>query len=119
MLRCKNFVLIVGEHTNRLQSGACHLCPHSMVFKFEKEIRICKKNHSYDASSYVQYECKQAASMYNEGKLKIIVLYKSARVDKSKCPEVLRNIGVHISVYIYNNGIKYWNYDEIKESIMG
>ncbi len=56
--------------------------------------------------SYIRYECEKAI----ESGIKIIVLYKSTKVDKSKCPEVVKNIGMHIAMIYYEDGKYYWDY---------
>ena len=80
----------------------------------------CSKGYSVDNRSYVQYECEMAAKDYAAGKLKnIVVIYNGLKVpDKSKCPEVLRNIGTHIGSDTINaKGELCWNYSAIKNAI--
>lgn len=36
-----------------------------------------------------------------------------------KCPEIIRYKGIHIVAYYYFGNEYYWNYQEIKNSIMG
>lgn len=57
---------------------------------------------------------------YKEGKLKnIVVIYNGLlNVDKSRCPDSLKNVGVHIaSDMIGADGKRYWNYQNIKNAI--
>ncbi len=66
-----------------------------------------------DYRSYIEYECEKAV----EAGIKIVVLYNSTTVDKSKCPDVLKSQGKHIPMLHYQNGIEDWNYTEIKNAI--
>lgn len=57
---------------------------------------------------------------YNEGKLKnIVVIYNGLlNVDKSRCPDCLKNVGVHIaSDTIGADGTRRWDYQNIKNAI--
>ena len=67
-----------------------------------------------DHRSYIEYECEYAAR--NIGN--IVVLYNYMHVDKSKCPEVLRNKGMHIPAYCKGaDGEYYWDYRAIRKAI--
>lgn len=103
---CKTFVLVVGDKTNETTSGSCSNC--SSYF-----YGTCKKNIATSDKSYIQFECDKAV----RDKLRIIVLYNSTRVNKLKCPESVRNIGVHIPMKIYKDGQLQWNYSLIKNTI--
>ena len=59
-----------------------------------------------DYRSYIEYECAKAV----EAGIKIVVIYNSTTVGKSKCPDVLKSQGKHIPIMCYQNGAKYWNY---------
>lgn len=106
----KTFVLIVGEKTDTLTKGGCQLCNnYSSYFKH------CTHGMNVDYRSYIQYECEKA----NRDGIRIVVLYNSTVVDRSKCPEVLRYKGEHTAaVYRDSNGL-HWNYPAIKKAIMG
>lgn len=112
----KTFVLVVGDKTTSLRSGACCTCEeYSHVF-----LGSCKRGQKVDNRSYVQYECEIA----KEAGIKIVVLYNSSRVDKSKCPELLRYTGIHLPMIVYEKDAygynkPFWNYREIKKAIMG
>ena len=113
----KTFVLVVGEKTKELRSGACYECS-----SYNSWTKSCMKGHYVSYESYVDYECRIA----NEANINIVVLYNYASVQREKCPEVLRYIGTHIpmyhweySSYYYGTKIKKWNYNEIKKAIMG
>lgn len=56
---------------------------------------------------------------YNDGLLKkIVIIYNYANVDKSKCPDCIKNYGKHIVMYYHGqDGKDYWNYSEIKEAL--
>ena len=56
---------------------------------------------------------------YNDGLIKnIVIIYNYANVDKSKCPDCIRNYGKHIVMYYHSmDGNDYWNYQEIKEAL--
>ena len=66
-----------------------------------------------DYRSYVEYECEKAI---RDG-LEIIVLYNAATVNKSKCPDVIKNVGTHVAMCYYENGQYYWDYQAVKNAI--
>ena len=72
-----------------------------------------RPQYSVDYRSYIEYECEKAV----EAGIKIVVLYNSTTVDKSKCPDVIQSHGKHIPMMYYQNGTRYWNYTEIKNAI--
>lgn len=111
----KTFVLIVGEKTKDLRSGACYECR-----SYNSWTHSCNRGYSTNNESYVDYECRVA----KESQIKIVVLYKYVSVHKNKCPEILRDVGTHIAMYDWDysphDGLtKKWNYAEIKKAIMG
>lgn len=103
---CKTFVLVVGDKTNITTAGACSNCSF-YVYGY------CRRNNTTSDKSYIQFECDKAA----RDDLKIVVLYNSTVVSKSKCPESVRNIGTHIPMMVYVNGQLQWNYSTIKNAI--
>lgn len=108
----KKFVLIVGKDTIKLRNGSCQYCDNYVNSLYSSS--YCKNNYSIDYRSYIEYECDLAI----KANLRIIVLYNYANVDKSKCPERLRNVGVHINMFYYDQqGKCFWNYTEIKNAI--
>lgn len=109
MSASKTFVLIVGDHTNSITKGGCQLCGSYNSYNYS-----CARGHSVDYRSYVKYECDIARKTADEGKMKIVVLYKSTTVDKSKCPEAVRDIGYHVQMEKYENGNLYWDYQSVK-----
>ena len=50
--------------------------------------------------------------------IKIVVLYNSTKVDKSKCPEALKDFGTHVAMRYKENGVEYWDYQAVKNAIM-
>lgn len=109
----KTFVLIVGEKTKDLRSGACYECRSYNSWNYS-----CMRGYSVSYESYVDYECRVA----KESNIKIVVLYNYASVRKEKCPEILRSVGKHLAMYhyeisFYGNSIKKWNYEQIKEAL--
>lgn len=105
----KTFVLIVGEETNNLTKGGCQLCT-----SYNSWSKFCVRGHTIDYRSYIKYECHIAA----EAKINIIVLYNSTIINRNKCPEEVRNLGLHIPMMkrdVY--GTLRWNYNEIRDAI--
>lgn len=105
----KTFVLIVGSGTIRLTKGSCQWCDSYDSYHWS-----CHAGGYVDYRSFIEYECEKAC---RDG-LKIVVIYNSMQVDRSKCPEVLRNKGKHIPFYYFDNGKLFWNHNEIMEAIM-
>lgn len=118
---CKTFVLIVGKYTKGLRSGSCALCSNYRKGLYGiAPYCYSSSSNSIDYRSYVDYECEMALKDYNEGKLKnIVVIYNGLlNVDKSRCPDCLKNIGVHIaSDTIGADGTRRWDYQNIKNAI--
>ncbi len=104
----KTFVLVVGEKTKSLRSGGCQLCP-----SYNSWNKFCARRYSIDYRSYIEYECEIAKKDIN----KIVVIYNCSKIDRTKCPDVLKYIGTHIPAYYYSDGQCYWNYQEIKDAI--
>ncbi|MCQ2050170.1 MAG: molecular chaperone Tir, partial [Candidatus Saccharibacteria bacterium] len=65
----KTFVLIVGEKTCSLRSGACYFCGH---YNSGGGWYNCYSGGTIDNRSYIQYECEMALKDYNAGELKNI-----------------------------------------------
>lgn len=104
----KTFVLIVGDNTKTVKSGSCQYCA-----SYNSNYSSCNRGYSVDLRGYVEYECDKAA----RDKLKIIVLYKAAKINKSKCPESVKSIGKHAEMYSLTNGKYYWNYQAVKNAM--
>ena len=103
----KAFVLIVGDHTNTITKGGCQYCS-----SYNSHNYSCAKGNSVDYRSYIKYECAKAV----EAGIKIIVLYNSTTINKSKCPEAFRNLGYHTAMVYYENGKYYWDYNAVKKA---
>lgn len=55
--------------------------------------------------------------------MKIVVLYNSVRIDKRKCPKILQNIGNHVPMKCWKDGLwgnRYidWDYPSVKTAII-
>ncbi|WP_429019858.1 TIR domain-containing protein [Aeromonas allosaccharophila] len=104
----KTFVLIVGKNTKSARSGRCQYCD-----SYNSYTGSCARRYSVDNRSYIEYECDKAI---NDG-LNIVVLYNAATVDKSKCPESIKNIGKHVAMCYYKEGDYYWDYNAVKSAL--
>lgn len=104
----KTFVLIVGSNTKSARNGSCQYCASNNSYT-----RSCARGMSIDYRSYIEYECEKAI----RDNLKIVVLYNAASVDKSKCPEVIKNVGTHKAMHYMNDGKYYWDYQTVKDAI--
>lgn len=104
----KTFILIVGTNTKTVRSGSCQYCNSYNSYTYR-----CARGHNVDYRSYIEYECEKAW----RDNLKIIVLYNATTVDKSKCPDILKNIGTHTAMCYYSDGKYYWDYQSVKNAI--
>jgi hypothetical protein len=104
----KTFVLIVGSTTKTVRSGSCQYCS-----SYNSLTGSCTRGYSIDRRSYVEYECEKAS---RDG-LKIIVLYNAASVDKSKCPDAVKNTGTHVAMCYLEDGKYYWDYQAVKNAL--
>lgn len=102
----KTFVLIVGNETKTLRAGSCRYCNSLNSYS-----HYCVRGYSVDYRSYIEYECDLAI----KAGIRIVVLYNSTVVDKSKCPDAVKNLGVHIPMLYYNNGSRRWSYKLVKQ----
>ena len=103
----KRFVLIVGNNTNIISKGGCQYCSN-----YNSCLSTCDKGYPVDYRSYIKYECDKAV----EADIKIIVLYHNTVINKSKCPEAIRNIGSHAKMIRCDNGQLYWDYQSVKNA---
>lgn len=104
--RSKTFILIVGEYTKDLRAGACQYCDSNHYGR-------CTRGYPPDNRSYIDFECEKAI---RDG-LKIIVLYKSTVVNRSKCPEVVRNRGIHAPMEKWVGNTLDWDYNSVRNAI--
>ena len=104
----KRFVLIVGDHTNSVTAGSCSWCG-----SYNSYTSCCARGYSVDHRSYIKYECDKAV----EAGIEIIVLYKSSKVDRNKCPESVRWKGTHVPMaYEDKTGGLHWDYQAVKKA---
>ncbi len=110
----KVFILIVGQNTDTVTKGSCRYCS-----RYRSYLQCCATDlgKATDNRSFIKYECEQAL----KAGIRIVVLYNSLRVDKSKCPEVLRDVGSHLAMRKLIRGTyddyKIWDYQKIKNAI--
>lgn len=104
----KTFVLIVGSATKSARSGSCQYCD-----SLNSYTNSCARGNSVDYRSYIEYECEKAI---RDG-LKIVVLYNAATVNRSKCPDVIKNLGTHAAMQYHKDGSNYWDYKTVKDAI--
>lgn len=101
------FVLIVGDHTNAISKGGCQYCG-----SYNSHTYSCAKGYAVDYRSYIKFECDKAV----EAGIKIIVLYNSTVINRSKCPEAVRFVGTHAPMVYYKDGKYYWDYQSVKDA---
>ena len=93
----KIFVLIVGNNTNAVRKGSCIYCQ-----RFKSNSNTCYSNMNQNYKSYIEYECDRAKRDFLDRKLQIIVLYNSCYVIRDRCPESIRDYGIHVAMKINN-----------------
>lgn len=104
----KTFVLIVGNQTSSVTAGSCRWCG-----SYNSRNGYCVRNRWVDYRSFIKFECDKAL----EAGIKIIVLYKAATIDRSKCPEAVRYYGTHVAmIHRRNDGMYDWNYQAVKNA---
>ncbi len=104
----KTFVLIVGTNTKTVRSGSCQYCASKNSWT-----NACARGNYIDNRSYIEYECEKAV----RDNLNIVVLYKAATVDRTKCPDIVKYIGNHKAMYCFQNGQYYWDYQTVKSAL--
>ena len=123
MGRSKIFVLIVGSNTKSARKGSCHYANcKNKGYNYYTGQNICYVvGKSYSTESFIDYECRLAYNAWLNGDMKIVVLYNAASVDKSKCPEALRNVGTHVAMKSYNSTWCRYMYDyyNVRNAIEG
>ena len=103
----RRFVLIVGNHTTTVTKGGCQYCG-----SYSSRSSSCTRSNAIDYRSYIAYECEKAL----DAGIDIVVLYNDVRVDKSKCPNVIRNKGKHVAMKRYEYGLRKWDYQAVREA---
>ena len=104
----KRFVLIVGDHTDSVTKGGCQWC-----WSYRRGYKLCNVGKYVTFESYIECECRMA----KEAGVEIVVLYNSARVNKSLCPEVIRDCGVHAPMKSRRKGYLDWDYQQVKMAL--
>jgi len=104
----KTFILIVGSNTKSVRSGSCSYCSSYNSHTFS-----CARGYSVDYRSYIEYECEKAV----RDEIKLVILYKAATVDKSKCPDSIKAKGTHAAMCYYQEGKYFWDYNAVKLAI--
>lgn len=104
----KTFVLVVGTNTNKVRSGTCYYCKH-----YNSSRVNCDKARDISFKSFIEYECDKAV---RDG-LKIVVLYNSGYVFKDRCPDAVKDKGIHLAAFHWEDTTKKWNYIDIKNAI--
>lgn len=104
----KTFILIVGNNTKNVRAGSCQYCNSKNSWT-----GACGRGYSICNRSYIEYECEKAV---RDG-LKIVVLYKATTIDRSKCPDAVKNIGTHLPMWGYSGGQTIWNYQNVKTAL--
>lgn len=123
MARSKTFVLVVGANTKSARKGSCYYANcDNKGYNFYTCQPICKvTGKTYSTESFIDYECRHAYNDWLRGNMKIVILYNAATVDKSKCPEQLRNVGTHVEMKSFNafKGKYMYDYDKVRNAIEG
>ena len=121
--RSKTFVLVVGNNTKSARKGSCYYakCNNKGYNFFTAQTTCDVEGKTYSTESFIDYECRHAYNAWLHDDMKIVILYNAASVDKSKCPEKLRNVGTHISMKSYNTtwGRYMYDYNKVREAIEG
>ena len=121
MGRSKTFVLIVGNNTKTTRKGSCfyHNCGNKWYNFFLGQYTCQVAGKTYSTESFIDYECRLAYNAWRSGLMKIVVLYNAASKDKSKCPDILRNIGTHAEMKSYNAyyGRYMYDYQKVRKAI--
>lgn len=105
----KLFVLVVGNHTDTVTKGSCHLCN-----SYNSYTGCCARYYWTDKRSFIKYECDKAV----DAGIDIVVLYNSTTVDKTKCPQAVRDKGKHLPMIIRGtDGKLYWDYHAVKSAL--
>ncbi len=121
--RSKIFVLVVGGNTKSTRKGSCYYanCSNKGYDYFTGQSTCNVVGKSYSTESFIDYECRIAYYAYLKKEMKIVVLYNAANVDKSKCPDILKNVGTHEAMKSYSDVWQSYRYDynKVKQAIEG
>ena len=124
MGKSKTFVLVVGNNTKTTRKGSCayHNCGNKSFDYYFGQYTCNVIGKTYSSESFIDYECRLAYNAWRNNEIKIVVLYNAASVDKSKCPDLLRNLNVpHVAMKSYNYVWQDYRYDynKVKQAIEG
>lgn len=114
MGRSKTFVLVVGNNTRTTRKGSCSYrdCANKRQYLFSNGYYCAVSGKSYSTESFIDYECRLAYNAWRNGDMKIVVLYNAATVEKSKCPDIMRDLRVpHVAMKSYNAFSRSYCYD--------
>lgn len=122
MSHSKTFVLVVGSNTKSARKGSCfyYYCGNKRQY-FSGDYYCSVVGKTYSTESFIDYECRLAYNAWLKNEMRIVVLYNAASVDKSKCPDILKNVGTHVSMKSYNAiwGRNLYDYSKVKQAIEG
>lgn len=117
----KIFVLIVGNDTKNTRKGSCAYqdCDKRNYNYYLQKNECSVIGKSYSTQSFIDYECQMAYNAWIKDEVKIVVVYNAASVNKNKCPDILKNIGVHVAMKSYNvYRDKYlYDYEQVRKAI--
>ena len=118
MNRSKTFVLVVGNKTASTRKGAClyYNCSNARRSMVYDGFTCMVWGKAYSTQSFIDYECELAYKAYLKGEMKIVVLYNSTIVRKSRCPAILRNVGKHVAMKSFNY-FSIWDYATVRKVI--
>ena len=77
-----------------------------------KQLYKWKRSNYWSLDFHDAHDLTQARDSSLNCSIKV-VLYNASSIDKSKCPDAVKNIGTHKAMrYIYyENGQRYWDWD--------
>lgn len=123
MNESKIFVLIVGNNTSSTRKGSCayHNCANKQYINYYGQYTCTVTGKTYSTQSFIDYECQMAYDAYKKGEMKIVILYNAASINRSKCPDILKNIGIHKEMksfsYVWNT--YRYDYAKVRNAIEG
>lgn len=121
--RSKTFVLVVGSNTKSTRKGSCYYANcNNKGYNFFTGQNTCNvAGKTYSTESFIDYECRLAYNAWLNDDMRIVVLYNAASIDKSKCPDKLRNVGTHVAMKSYNAiwGKYMYDYNKVRNAIEG
>ena len=121
MNHSKTFVLVVGDNTATTRKGSCAYqdCGRKTYYYTLGKYVCTVIGKTYSTESFIDFECRQAFDARLWG-MKIVVLYNSEKVDRSKCPSKLRYVGTHVAMKTKNAfGNVVYDYNSVKKAIEG